>query len=250
MEFPLLLTVLLVVTVLLPSFVDSAIQYKDQNNQYVDWFIVYKLPKISKSQYPLVREGLGHLYMDVHCQSWTMSTVSLEQRNHAIAYTLQQIYDNYESKKVAYALYNDAPPNKQPSPLRGTPKVVWLLIRVLVSGWCTAFPNSFHEPEVHTPIRIPGNLMDKHFSVFLSGSASICEIEDINKEKLERQIVTVPKQRHFNPINLNLNPDVFTKDNLNLSDVLKNDAHVTKAPYKKLLSFKSLAGQVFIHQLR
>ncbi|ELU09730.1 hypothetical protein CAPTEDRAFT_206922 [Capitella teleta] len=31
------------------------------------------------------------------------------------------------------------------------------------------------------------------------------EIEDINKEKLERQIVTVPKQRHFNLINLNLN---------------------------------------------
>ncbi|ELU09754.1 hypothetical protein CAPTEDRAFT_206950 [Capitella teleta] len=31
------------------------------------------------------------------------------------------------------------------------------------------------------------------------------EIEDINKEKLERQIVTVPKQGHFNPINLNLN---------------------------------------------
>jgi hypothetical protein len=33
----------------------------------------------------------------------------------------------------------------------------------------------------------------------------LLEIEDINKEKLERQIVTVPKQRHFNPINLNLN---------------------------------------------
>ncbi|ELU11715.1 hypothetical protein CAPTEDRAFT_223095 [Capitella teleta] len=33
----------------------------------------------------------------------------------------------------------------------------------------------------------------------------LLEIEDILKEKLERQIVTVPKQRHFNPINLNLN---------------------------------------------
>ncbi|ELU18766.1 hypothetical protein CAPTEDRAFT_218496 [Capitella teleta] len=34
------------------------------------------------------------------------------------------------------------------------------------------------------------------------------QIEDINKEKLERQIVTVPKQRHFNPINLNLNLNI------------------------------------------
>ncbi|ELU03373.1 hypothetical protein CAPTEDRAFT_190607 [Capitella teleta] len=34
----------------------------------------------------------------------------------------------------------------------------------------------------------------------------LLEIEDINKEKLELQIVTVPKQRHFNPINLNLEP--------------------------------------------
>ncbi|ELU07398.1 hypothetical protein CAPTEDRAFT_199065 [Capitella teleta] len=38
--------------------------------------------------------------------------------------------------------------------------------------------------------------------------ARLAEIEDINKEKIERQIVTVPKQRNFNPINLNL--DVFT----------------------------------------
>ncbi|ELU03198.1 hypothetical protein CAPTEDRAFT_195595 [Capitella teleta] len=36
-------------------------------------------------------------------------------------------------------------------------------------------------------------------------SGDFKEIEDINKEKLERQIVTVLKQRHFNPINLNLN---------------------------------------------
>ncbi|ELT87169.1 hypothetical protein CAPTEDRAFT_201001 [Capitella teleta] len=122
MEFPLLLTVVLAVTVLLPSFVDSAIQCKDQNNQNVDWFIVYKLPKILNSQYPLVQAGLGHLYMDVN-------RLQLE-------FTYPDVYD-----------YNF--------------------------------------------------------------------------------------------------PDLFTKDNLNLNFVLKYDTHVTQAPFKKLLRFKSLAGQVF-----
>ncbi|ELT97600.1 hypothetical protein CAPTEDRAFT_205878 [Capitella teleta] len=48
--------------------------------------------------------------------------------------------------------------------------------------------------------------LEKAWSKIKRGKAmDESEIEDINKEKLERQIVTVPKQRHFNPINLNLN---------------------------------------------
>jgi hypothetical protein len=45
----------------------------------------------------------------------------------------------------------------------------------------------------------------------------LLEIEDINKEKLERQIVTVPKQRHFNPINLNLNLQIISPHVMTMS---------------------------------
>ncbi|ELU06802.1 hypothetical protein CAPTEDRAFT_171507 [Capitella teleta] len=232
MEFPLLLTVLLAVTVLLPSFVDSAIQCKDQNNQNVDWFIIYKLPKISKSQYPLVREGLGHLYMDVHRQSWTMSNVSLEQRNHAIAYTLQQIYDNYESKDVAYALYNDEAPPDRESSSHGHTKGD--LAFDSTSGFWLVHSLPKFPPVANESYAYPetGKLFGQTFLCISLGN------------------------QNFNTIGLQLKytypfiydyslPDVFTKDNPNLSDVLKKHAHVTKAPYKNLVSFQSLAGQEF-----
>ncbi|ELT88173.1 hypothetical protein CAPTEDRAFT_228854 [Capitella teleta] len=49
----------------------------------------------------------------------------------------------------------------------------------------------------------PGQDKRRYLPIIKFMRLYLLEIEDINKEKLERQIVTVPKQRHFNPINLN-----------------------------------------------
>ena len=58
---------------------------------------MYKLPKLSHSQHPLVVQGLGHLYLDASSQEWELSAESLNGSNHAIAHTLDQIYKQHKS---------------------------------------------------------------------------------------------------------------------------------------------------------
>ncbi|XP_071491458.1 plancitoxin-1-like [Diadema antillarum] len=70
-------------------------------------FIVYKLPRDSKSSDPLIKEGVAHMYMDVNSQFFSRSTVSLKDTNQAVARTLQQIYKNHKSQDVVYVMYND-----------------------------------------------------------------------------------------------------------------------------------------------
>eukprot|EP00058_Branchiostoma_floridae_P014668 XP_002600156.1 hypothetical protein BRAFLDRAFT_66664 [Branchiostoma floridae] len=53
----------------------------NEQGKPVDWFIAYKIPKISESSYKLVQEGLGHVYMDAN------------------------------TKDIAYLLYDDELPN-------------------------------------------------------------------------------------------------------------------------------------------
>jgi hypothetical protein len=53
---------------------------------------------VHKNVPDVVKSGYGHLYMDVNNPMWQLSKVSLQEENHAIAYTLQQIYSNYKSK--------------------------------------------------------------------------------------------------------------------------------------------------------
>ncbi|XP_071491439.1 plancitoxin-1-like [Diadema antillarum] len=90
---------------------DGKITCMDPSGNPVDWFIVYKLPRDSKSSDPLIKEGVAHMYMDVNNQFFSRSTVSLKDTNQAVARTLQQIYKNHQSQDVVYVMYNDAFPN-------------------------------------------------------------------------------------------------------------------------------------------
>ena len=58
---------------------------------------MYKLPK-GISHVPQVMEGYGQMYMDVNNPSLQLSDVSLQDTNHAIAHTLQQVYSNADSQ--------------------------------------------------------------------------------------------------------------------------------------------------------
>ncbi|XP_071494255.1 plancitoxin-1-like [Diadema antillarum] len=86
---------------------ESKIMCLDSRGLAVDWFIVYKLPRDSKSSDPLIKEGVAHMYMDVNSQFFSRSTVSLKDTNQAVARTLQQIYKNHKSQDVVYVMYND-----------------------------------------------------------------------------------------------------------------------------------------------
>ncbi|CAH1786252.1 unnamed protein product, partial [Owenia fusiformis] len=95
---------------LLP-FCEASIVCKDKDGNPVDWFVVYKLPKID-SPNPLIDGGVGHFYMDTNNPTWTLSDVSLNKSaDHAVFYTLQQIYMNREAGNVLYVMYNDEHPD-------------------------------------------------------------------------------------------------------------------------------------------
>ena len=55
---------------------------------------MYKLPKDKNSPKPQIREGYGQMYMDANNPNLALSNVWLSATDHAIAYTLQQIYEN------------------------------------------------------------------------------------------------------------------------------------------------------------
>lgn len=81
----------------------------DPNNNDVDWYAVYKSPKIHKTSDWKVRAGLAHFYLDVHSPQWTLSNQPLNATDQQIAHTLQQIYQS-KSDDVMYIMYNDESP--------------------------------------------------------------------------------------------------------------------------------------------
>ncbi len=74
---------------------------------------MYKLPTDTSSSAQQVQEGYGYMYMDVHHTELTLSNVWLSATNHAIAHTLQQIYNNHDSQDVGYLMYNDELPDSE-----------------------------------------------------------------------------------------------------------------------------------------
>ncbi|XP_028405784.1 plancitoxin-1-like [Dendronephthya gigantea] len=88
--------------------IHSAVSCVGENGKYVDWFIVYKLPKIKESARRYVTMGLGYAYMDSETKQFTLSDKSIGSNVSAVGYTLQQIYA--AANGTGYIMYNDEDP--------------------------------------------------------------------------------------------------------------------------------------------
>jgi deoxyribonuclease-2 len=85
----------------------SAVGCKDQNNKDVDWFVGYKMPRTNDSSLQGVGKGVAFYYMDLNMDSFAPSPNDMTSNQQAIAYTLQQYYDNKGSADSSFVLYND-----------------------------------------------------------------------------------------------------------------------------------------------
>uniref|UniRef100_A0A914WPQ7 Deoxyribonuclease II n=1 Tax=Plectus sambesii TaxID=2011161 RepID=A0A914WPQ7_9BILA len=96
-------------TALFAATYTAALSCKDQAGKDVDWFVVYKLPQQSTSDVQLIKEGTAFLYMDAKTKKdgWKLTTVGMDKKDQAVAYTLQQVYDNLESADHFHMMYND-----------------------------------------------------------------------------------------------------------------------------------------------
>lgn len=87
---------------------------RDENNQIVDWYVLYKLPKVSQSSNPIIRSGLAYLYMTNKTvdKGWQLSTKKISEKNSIPGNTLAPLYNDTEASKAFWFLYNDDPPNR------------------------------------------------------------------------------------------------------------------------------------------
>ncbi|TKR77866.1 hypothetical protein L596_018766 [Steinernema carpocapsae] len=92
-------------------FVDARTLCKDMNNEEVDWFVFYKMPKQTWSSDANVAAGTGFIYLDSNNKKWQQQTVGLDSLNQAIAYTMQAYYNNPSNNRLFHVLYNDEIPD-------------------------------------------------------------------------------------------------------------------------------------------
>ncbi|CEF59600.1 Deoxyribonuclease II [Strongyloides ratti] len=81
---------------------------KDQNNNPVDYWLAYKLPKNKKDKTtPGVRDGYAYYYLDAKNPSFSVSKNPLNSENQAFGYTLNQFYKEPNRFSLAYFMWND-----------------------------------------------------------------------------------------------------------------------------------------------
>jgi len=91
------------------SLASAQISCRNEDGEPVDWFVIYKLPKGTKSEDTLIKQGLTYTYLDSNNPVWKRGG-SINETN-AFSHTMQQFYDNINSENVAHVIYNDQKPD-------------------------------------------------------------------------------------------------------------------------------------------
>ncbi|TMS20574.1 Deoxyribonuclease-2-alpha [Larimichthys crocea] len=102
---------LLIVVGILFQGCDSDVKCRNDDGTEVDWYILYKLPKMED-------DGLSYMYMDESTRGWELSREKINSRSGTLANTLKPLLDFYDRKTdgFGYMLYNDQPPKPYVAP--------------------------------------------------------------------------------------------------------------------------------------
>ncbi|XP_015234131.1 PREDICTED: deoxyribonuclease-2-alpha-like [Cyprinodon variegatus] len=89
----------------------SDVRCRNDRGEAVDWYIVYKLPKMND-------DGLSYLYMDESTNGWHLSREKIDSTTGFLAKTLKPLLDFYNRKTegFGYILYSDQPPPPYSAP--------------------------------------------------------------------------------------------------------------------------------------
>ncbi|XP_067942334.1 plancitoxin-1-like [Watersipora subatra] len=90
---------------------DCKITCRDDNNQPVEWFVVYKLPcHYHSGSDSKCTPFPPHLYVDSSDTRMELSKLTLNDSKQSLDYTLQQAYSKHNATDVGYIMYNDEKP--------------------------------------------------------------------------------------------------------------------------------------------
>ncbi|XP_031340671.1 plancitoxin-1 [Photinus pyralis] len=86
-----------------------ALQCMDHNNNPVDWYVLYKLPKEDHHPNRLISEGVAYTYITSNdISDWKLSSISIGDANSIVGLTLKPLFTE---KNNVYILYNDENPD-------------------------------------------------------------------------------------------------------------------------------------------
>ncbi|XP_035824235.1 plancitoxin-1 isoform X2 [Aplysia californica] len=85
------------------------LQCLDNDGKAVDWYSVYKYPRVRSPKSLIFKEGLAFVYLDVRNPQWELSKTPINATGNAVYNTLQQIYKS-KGESIMYMMYNDEHP--------------------------------------------------------------------------------------------------------------------------------------------
>ncbi|CAN8002320.1 unnamed protein product [Ixodes hexagonus] len=108
---------LLAVGVSLVSSASGSTRCKNQSGGSVDWFILYKLPKMQKTKGNAFTPAGGEfVYIDSASpnatRTWPLSSQDLYRPPNPLAYTLAPLYQRNVPQDILYVVYNDQSPDR------------------------------------------------------------------------------------------------------------------------------------------
>ena len=93
------------------AIISCQLQCVDEKGKPVDWYVVYKLPKVSDAKPPL-DTGLRYAYMtSMSDKGWTLSDVDITDEKSIFGQTLHPLYAKTLDPSISYINYSDQPPN-------------------------------------------------------------------------------------------------------------------------------------------
>ncbi|KAI4483017.1 hypothetical protein M0804_008072 [Polistes exclamans] len=93
--------------------VQNKLGCRDHKNKIVDWYVLYKIPKLSHSSNPLIRTGSAYMYISNNTvdKGWELSTKDIGDKSSMPGNTLASLYNDKIANNLLWILYNDDPPN-------------------------------------------------------------------------------------------------------------------------------------------
>ncbi|XP_046738722.1 deoxyribonuclease-2-alpha isoform X1 [Diprion similis] len=234
--------------------VNTQLQCKDERDLPVDWFVMYKLPKISQSSNDLIRKGVAYVYMTSNTinDGWKLSKKSIGLESSIPGRTLAPLYQQNDS--ILWTLYNDHAPNKAAVAKYGHSKGV-VIADTHQGFWLVhSVPQYPPAPDHGTepPLRArkerfvnAKSLSDQGYSYpktgELYGQSFLCisvdkdQFDIIGLQLMYNEIITYKNNL---PKSLTQQYPVLTK--------AANKIRINNAPYNSKTSIQSLSGTEFI----
>ncbi|BFZ05877.1 hypothetical protein BsWGS_08916 [Bradybaena similaris] len=202
----------------------------DAMGKSVDWYAIYKIPKISRSSNWIIKEGLAPFYLDVNSPSWTFLNQSMNDSQQPVYQTLTPIYSG-KKQDMMYILYNDEPPSSQASFESEGGHTKGVVAFDKNSGFWLIHSSPHFPPS--DSYSFPKNSCG-------NGQSFLCVTFPY------KQLGNVARQLWYNEPHIydKVVPDSFIKDYPDLKKVI--DRHTYPgSPYYSVLQMTSLGGQKF-----